>query len=206
MSNKASLQGSSSVSSVLFHMSSSVVARPRSFFSQLIMTITVYALLIGFLPCISCSPTPLSNPIENNNNNNNNNNNKITYDSNELMHDLNDYHTGLQQDSSSLSSSVHEQPFSGSSSLWYGQPRTQANQFLMSHVNDNDIVVPKWFTQLNNNNDDDIDDYYPSDISVNKRYSFYNPGGYPNLKKRKQVTKPPMEVMNEIVNSIYLKR
>ncbi|CAF2450417.1 unnamed protein product [Rotaria sp. Silwood2] len=203
MPYKASLQGSSSVSSVLFHMSPSVVARPRSFSSQLMMTITVYALLIGFLPCISCSPTPLSNPIENNNNNNN----KITYDSNALMFDPNIYHPGSQQDSALLSSSVHEQPFSGSSSsLWYGQPRTHANQFLMSHVNDNDIMVPKWFTQLNNNNDDDIDDYVPSGITVNKRYSFYNPGGYPNLNKRKQMTKPPMEVMNEIVNSIYLKR
>ncbi|CAF0781106.1 unnamed protein product [Rotaria sordida] len=184
----------------------SLQVHPRSLSSQFIMIITVYALLIGFLPCISCSPTPLSNPIENNNHNNNNNNdNKITYDSNALMFDPNDYHPGSQHDSSSLSSSVHEQPFLGSS-LWYSQPRAHANQFLMSHVNDNDIMVPKLFTQLNNNNDDDIDDYVPTGISVNKRYAIYNAGGNPNLSKRKQITKPPMEVMNEIVNSIYLKR
>ncbi|CAF3685238.1 unnamed protein product [Rotaria sordida] len=205
MPNKTSLQGLLSGSSVLFRMSPSFLVHPRSLSSQFIMIITVYALLIGFLPCISCSPTPLSNPIENNNHNNNNNDNKITYDSNALMFDPNDYHPGSQHDSSSLSSSVHEQPFLGSS-LWYSQPRAHANQFLMSHVNDNDIMVPKLFTQLNNNNDDDIDDYVPTGISVNKRYAIYNAGGNPNLSKRKQITKPPMEVMNEIVNSIYLKR
>ncbi len=115
------------------------------------------------------------------------------------MYDPNDY----QADSSLLSSSsVHDQ-----SPFFYDQPRTQANQFLISHANDNHIIVPKWFTRFNNNDDDDdIDDYVPGNLLINKRSSFYNTGGYRNLKKRKQLTKPPMEVMNEIVNSIYLKR
>ncbi|CAM4744501.1 unnamed protein product [Rotaria magnacalcarata] len=179
-------------------------AGPRSFFTQFMMTITVSVILIGLLSCVSCSPTPLSNPIENTNNNNNN---KITDESNGLF-DQNGYQHGSQQDSSSISSSLHEQSFAGSSPIWSAQPRAHANQFLMSHVNNNDAMVPKWFTQLNNNDDDndDIDDYAPSGISVNKRLSYYNVGGYPILNKRKQVTKPPMEVMNEIVNSIYLKR
>jgi hypothetical protein len=113
--------------------------------------------------------------------------------------------------SASSSSAVHEQQLSAPlSSHWFGQPRAHANQFLMSHVNDNEIIVPKWFTRFNNDDDDDddvdVDDYVPSDKSVNKRSSFYSSGGYQTLKKRKQLGKPPMEVMNEIVNSIYLKR
>jgi hypothetical protein len=123
----------------------------------------------------------------------------MIYNSNAFVYDPNDY----QADSSLLSSSsVHDQ-----SPFFYDQPRTQANQFLISHANDNHIIVPKWFTRFNNNDDDDdIDDYVPGNLLINKRSSFYNTGGYRNLKKRKQLTKPPMEVMNEIVNSIYLKR
>jgi hypothetical protein len=114
-----------------------------------------------------------------------------------MIYNPNDY----QADSSLLSSSVHVQP----SAHFYDQPRTHANQFLVSHANDNQIIVPKWFTRFNND-DDDIDDYIPGDFLINKRSSFYDAGGYQNLKKRKQLNKPPMEVMNEIVNSIYLKR
>jgi hypothetical protein len=157
------------------------------------MTIIVFVLLVAFVPCISSSPTPKSTAPENNNNN-------MIYNSNAFVYDPNDY----QADSSLLSSSsVHDQ-----SPFFYDQPRTQANQFLISHANDNQIIVPKWFTRFNNNNDDDddIDDYAPGNLLINKRSSFYNTGGYQNLKKRKQLTKPPMEVMNEIVNSIYLKR
>ncbi|CAF3296038.1 unnamed protein product [Rotaria socialis] len=205
MPNRALLNGSSSVSSVLSRMSPSVITGPRSFFTQFMMTITVSVLLIGILSGVSCSPASLSNPIENTNNNNN----KNTDESNGLF-DQNDYQHGSQQDSSSISLSHHEQPFAGSSPIWPAQPRAHANQFLMSHANNNDAMVPKWFTQLNNNDndddDDDDDDYAPSGISVNKRLSYYNVGRYPILNKRKQVTKPPMEVMNEIVNSIYLKR
>lgn len=203
MPSKALQQGSSSVSKVLSHLSPSVTMAPRSFFKQFMMTIIVSVLLIGFLPSVKCSPTPLSNPIETNNNNNKINN----YDSNALMFDANEYHPESRQDSSSLSSSVHEQPFlEPSSSLWYAEPRTHANQFLMSHVNHNDGMAQKWLSQLNNNNDDDIDDYLSSGILVNKRSPYYTIGGYSSLSKRKQIAKPPMEVMNEIVNSIYLKR
>jgi hypothetical protein len=165
------------------------------------MTIAVFVLLIAFLPCISSSPTPSSFQDETNNKN------QIISDSNAFMYDPNDYQIGSRGDSSLLSSSVHDQPLLPSSSFFYDQPRSHANQFLMSNINDNQIIVPKWFTRFNNNDDDDdIDDYIPSGILVNKRSSFYNSGGYQILKKRKQLTKPPMEVMNEIVNSIYLKR
>ncbi len=192
---------SSPISSVLFRMLPSVSINSRSFFSQFVMTITVLILLVTFLPCISSSPTPLSIPAENNQNN------KMIYDSSAFMHDPNDYQTDLRGDSSFLPSSVHNQPLSASS-FFYDQPRTHANQFLMSNVNDDQIIVPKWFTRFNNNNNnnDDIDDYVPSNLLINKRSSLYNPGGYQVLKKRKQIAKPPMEVMNEIVNSIYLKR
>jgi hypothetical protein len=182
MSSKPTIQDSSSINSVLCRMSPPVPTGSRFFFSQVLMTITVLILLVAYLPCISSSPTPSSIQPENNNNN------KI------LMFDPIDYQTGLREDSSS--SSVHEQP------LWYAQPRTNANQFLTP--NDNDMIVPKWYTRFNN--DDDIDDYIPSGLLVNKRSSFFNTGGYSTLKKRKQLAKPPMEVMNEIVNSIYLKR
>ena len=208
MSDKASFQGSSSISSVLYRILPSFSTGSRPFFSQVLMISTFFVLLVAFLPYVSSSPTPSLTPIEPNNNNNNN---KVIHDSNAFMPDPIDYQTNSRGDSSasSSSSSVHEQQISApSSSVWFGQPRTHANQFLMSHVNDNEIVVPKWSTRLNNNDDDDddVDDYVPSDISVNKRSSFYNIGGYQTLKKRKQLPKPPMEVMNEIVNSIYLKR
>ena len=112
MRNTASIQGSSSVSAILFRTSRSVTTGPRSLFSQLMMVITVFALLVGFLPHVSCSPTPLSNAMETNNNNKD----KIIYDSNAFMFDPTDYHPASRQDSSSLISSVQEQPFSGSSS------------------------------------------------------------------------------------------
>jgi len=191
------LNKTSSINSILFRMLPSVSINFRSFFTQFVMNITIFVLLVAFLPCISSSPTPSSIPIENNNNNNNN---KIIQDSNEFMYDPNEY-----RDSSLLSSSVHDQPLSASSSF-YDQPRTHANQFLMSNGNDKPIIISKWFTRYNDDDDDDIDDYVPSGLLVNKRSSFYNPGGSQSLKKRKQLAKPPMEVMNEIVNSIYLKR
>ena len=120
-----------------------------------------------------------------------------------------DYQATSTGDSSLLSSTV-QHSLSGSSPFWYAQPRTHANQFLMSHVNDNDIIVPKWFTRYNNddqtNDSDDIDDYVPSAMFFNSKRSTSGNGAFSNIKKRKQLTKPPMEVMNEIVNSIYLKR
>jgi hypothetical protein len=199
MLNKASFRSSSSNSSLIFRIPPTVPTHSRFSFSQFVMTITVVVLLVAFLPCVSSSPTSSSESIQHNNNNN-----KIIHDPNPFMSDSNEYQMGSQGDSSA---SAHEQPLSASSSFWYAQPRSHANQFLMSHVNDNEVMVPKWFTRFNNNNGDmDIDDYIPSDMQVNKRSSYNNNGGYQVLKKRKQLTKPPMEVMNEIVNSIYLKR
>ncbi|CAF3692680.1 unnamed protein product [Adineta steineri] len=205
MSNKAS------ISSVLVNMLPTFSTGSNSFFSRFVMISTIFVLFITFLPYASSSPTPSSISMESNNNNNIDN--KIVHGSNAFMFNPNNYQTNLQDDSSapsSSSSSVHEQQISAPSSpIWFGQPRTQANQFLMSHVNDNDIIVPKWFVRHNNNDDDnddddEINDYIPSGIVVNKRSSYYNAGGHQTLKKRKQQAKPPMEVMNEIVNSIYL--
>ena len=141
------------------------------------MNITVFVLLVAFLPCISSSPTPSLAPVENNNK-------KMISDSNAFMYDQID----SRGDSPLSSASVHERP----SSLFYDQPRSHANQFLMSHVNDNQIIVPKWFTRFNNNNnndddDDDMDDYVPSGLVVNKRSSFFNPGGYQILKKTQTI-------------------
>ncbi|CAF1167754.1 unnamed protein product [Adineta ricciae] len=155
------------------------------------MISTTFVLFVAILPSVSSSPTPSSIPHQSINTMNEN--------SEAFMYD------SLASASSSPSASVQEQKISApSSSVWFGQPRTHANQFLMSRVND--VIVPKWFTQFSQDADDDDDDYGSSDVSFNKRSSFYNAGGHQTLKKRKQLNKPPMEVMNEIVNSIYLKR
>jgi hypothetical protein len=184
--------------------SSSVAIRRHSFLSQFLICMTLVILLIGFCPIVSSSPTST-----------NNHKNKINYESNGFTFDANDDQATSADDASLLSPTV-QHSLSGSSPLWYIQPRTRANQFLFSHTNENPIIVPKWYgkyhhddqtNDMNNNNDDDTDDYVPSAMFFNKRSTTgnYN-GGYSNLKKRKQITKPPMEVMNEIVNSIYLKR
>ena len=51
-----------------------------------------------------------------------------------------------------------------------------------------------------------MEDHVQSGRPINKRLVYYNAGRYSAMNKRKQLAKPPMEVMNEIVNSIYLKR
>lgn len=84
---------------------------------------------------------------------------------------------------------------------WYIQPRTRANDFLFSNVDDNEMNLVK------SDDFDDDDDQIPLTILSNKRSIVFNHhGGFTTLKKRKQLNKAPMEVMNEIVNSIYLKR
>ena len=99
----------------------------------------------------------------------------------------------------SSSSIARRQAPSGSPPVWYAQPKSHANQFLLSHLNDNQVIVPKGFTR----SDDDDEE---QDLLVARRALFASNGAYASMKKRKQLTKPPMEVMNEIVNSIYLKR
>ena len=145
------------------------------------MIISIVVLLVAYLPSISSSPTPQFSAKINQLNNPTDN----IFDP--------------REDSSSLTSSVQDRPFLSE------QERAHANQFLMSPINDNPIVISKQFTRLDDHDadDDDIQD----DFLINKRAVVYNSGGgYSHLKKRKQMTKPPMEVMNEIVNSIYLKR
>jgi len=184
-------------------MSSSVSTRQHSFSSQFMMSITIVIFLVGFCPYVTSSPTPSSSSSSSSINDNN----KINYESNGFMFDPNYYQTTSTGDAQLISPTV-QHPLSGSSPFWYIEPHTRAKQFLLSHDNDNEIIVPKWFVKYHNDdqiNDDDSDDYVPSAMLFNKRSSNNN-GGYSNLKKRKQLTKPPMEVMNEIVNSIYLKR
>jgi hypothetical protein len=214
LNRRTSFPGSSNSTSTLLRMSST---RPRSFLSQLVLMINVIVLLITLVPCVSSSPTPM--PMSHQDNNSNNH--KMISGSSAFMLDP----TTSDEDSSSSgslpSSSVHRQVLSDlPSSFRYAQPRSHANQFLMSYLNDdNDVLVPKWFTRFNNDdmngnddddddngNDDDNDDDISRDIFLSRRSSYASNGGYPMLKKRKQITKPPMEVMNEIVNSIYLKR
>jgi hypothetical protein len=175
-------------------LSSSISTRQHSFLSQLMMCMTVVILLVGFCSSVSSSPTPSSTGHHN----------KINYGSNGFMFDPNDYHATSRGDASLLSPTVRHS-LSGLSPYWYIQPRARANQFLLSNLNDNEIIVPKWLPN-DINNDDDLGDYIPSSMLSNKRSAMGNSGGYSNLKKRKQLSKPPMEVMNEIVNSIYLKR
>lgn len=167
-------------------------SREHTFLSQFVMIMAIFILLIGFCPYVSSSPTP-SSIIPNN---------KINYKSNGFVVDPTDYQA--KGDSSPVQDSL-----SGSSPYWYVQPRTHANQFLMSYVNDHEVIVPKWFTRFHNDdqtNDDDLSDYVSPRLLSNKRSSSNNNGGFLNIKQRKQLAKPPMEVMNEIVNSIYLKR
>ena len=197
MPNILSLKASSRTFS---KMSSSVSIEKRSFLSQFVMSMAILILLLGFCPYVSSSPTPSTPTLMNHNN-------KVNYESNGLMFDPSDYQAPSAEDSSLLSPTV-QHSLSGSTPFWY-TPRAHANQFLMSHGNDNEVIVPKWYSRLNNDDqtsDDDLDDYVPSAMFLNKRSTSVNNGGFSNIKKRKQLTKPPMEVMNEIVNSIYLKR
>lgn len=93
-------------------------------------------------------------------------------------------------------STVQDSPIE-SFPYWYIQPRTRANDFLLSSLNDHDINVDK----------SDWDDQNSAPILFNRRAAAFNHhGGLTSLKKRKPLNKAPMEVMNEIVNSIYLKR
>ncbi|UJR16333.1 hypothetical protein I4U23_003239 [Adineta vaga] len=182
-----------SISSVLYYILRPFSIGSHSFFSQFLMISTIFVLFVAFLPYVSSSPTPSLNPLESVKN--------MDRNSEPSMYD--------SLASAPLPSTYDQKNSapSSSSSVWFGQPRTHANQFLMSHSNENEMTVPKWFTRLNQNavNDDDGDDYTPFSGSVNKRSSFYTAGGHQTLKKRKQINKPPMEVMNEIVNSIYLR-
>jgi len=181
MPNISSLKASSRTFS---KMSSSVLPQQHSFLFQFVMSMAIVILFLGYCPSVSSSPTPSSPTLIDHNN-------KINYESNGFMFDPSDFQATSAGDSSLLSPTV-QHSLSGSSPFWYAQPRTHANQFLMSHLNDNEIIVPKWFTRYNNddqtndirNNDDDSDDYVPSAMFFNKRTTSGN-GGLSNLKKRK---------------------
>lgn len=172
-------------------MTSPVASRGRALLSPVVMSMTVVVLLVGFCPYVSSSPTPASYEQSN----------QVNYHrSNGLLLDA--MGAPVDGDSPYFSSSVH-QASAGSPPSWYVQPRAHANQFLMSSLDENQLVVPKQFTRFNDGDlDDDADDYMPS----HKRSAASGGSAFSNIHKRKQQAKPPMEVMNEIVNSIYLKR
>ena len=212
MSSKLSPRGSASSASILLGMTSSVsTQRRRSFLSQFVMITNVILVLVAFSPCVSSSPTPTPASVQGDSK-------PMIYESNAFMLDPNAYRPRLPEHASPSVAAAHRTPVgefsAAASSFRFAQPRTQANQFLVSHAHDNQVIVPKWFTRLSNLADDDddeddlmnMDDYLPSAMLINKRSSFTNTGGHATMKKRKPLNKPPMEVMNEIVNSIYLKR
>ena len=150
------------------------IRRHFSFFNCLILVI----LLVGFSPIVFSSPTSSfsSNP---------------------------DFYDSIDEPSTSIddlsSSTVQDSPIE-SIPNWYIQPRTHANDFLYSTIDENDMNVGK-------SDHDDSDDQAPFMMFFNKRSAVFNHhGGFTSLKKRKPLNKAPMEVMNEIVNSIYLKR
>lgn len=164
-------------------------------------------LLVGFCPIVFSSPAPPSSSSASDAND------KINYQSNGFPFTPSDSQALAADDASSSAPTVQDSLLR-SSPIWYVQPRARANDFLLSHADDNEIVVPTWYRKSHDddqpsddNNDDDSDDYVPSAMFFNKRSIKNNHhGGFSNIKKRKPLTKPPMEVMNEIVNSIYLKR
>lgn len=195
------LKGRSSNSRTSFN--ASIHSRSCSFRSQLLLLFNVLLLLITLPSRVSSSPTPSTSVNEQQ---------KINDDAMNLQTNaafMLDGPGSEEDFSSSASSSVQRPAFSSAtgaapSFLWYAQPRAHANQFLVSPLHDKDILVPKWFTRYSQDDLDDMDDDL-SDRMLLKRSTFLrNTVSYPILKKRKQLTKPPMEVMNEIVNSIYL--
>ncbi|CAF1223166.1 unnamed protein product [Rotaria magnacalcarata] len=184
-------------------MSSSISTRQHSFLSPFMMSMTIVILLVSVCPHVTTSPTSIDQ------------NNENKYESNGLILDSSNYQEASTGESSLLSSPTVQHLLSRRASWRFTQPRTHANQFLMSRTNDNEVILPKWYTRLNNNDktyninnnddkDDDLDEYLSPNALFTKRSKYLNTGKFSKLNKRKQVTKAPMEVMNEIVNSIYL--
>ena len=193
-------------------MPSTPTARQRFFRSPYVISVTMLLLLLQCSPYVSSSPTPRTSVLSMNSDLNNPDE-KINYESDGFRPQINDYQR-LPTGDSRILSRPNAKSQSESASNWYVQPRAHANQFLTSHLDENDLLVPKWFTKLNRYDQgadldldlDDSDDYVPSLVGFHKRSPLPNQYGISHLKKRKQMNKPPMEVMNEIVNSIYLKR
>ena len=166
--------------------SSSFSTRHHTFQSQFLLLMTLVILLVGFCPSVTSSPTPVS--------------------TNEHNYESSGYVVASNDDSSASRAPVEQQR---ASPFWSIQPRLHANQFLLSDVNENENRLPTWYSKVSHhdqiNVDDDTDDYMPSTIYSRKRSTNGNQyAAFSTVKKRKQLNKPPMEVMNEIVNSIYL--
>jgi hypothetical protein len=183
--------------------SSSFYRRQRCFALPSTMSMTLGILVL--LVCssfVSCSPTPKTFVNVNGDATNEESNGFLLGDQNPLVVDA------------ALPLSPVQLPLTVSSSDWYIQPRHHANEFLFSHLNANDRHAPHWLAKVHPSSrafDDSFDsdrygDYFSSSFDMNKRSTSANIQSTLHLKKRKQVSKPPMEVMNEIVNSIYLKR
>lgn len=183
---------------------SSIYSRSPSFRSQFVLLINVVLLLFTLPTRVSSSPTPSTLANEQNKINDD----TIASQTNAaFMLDA----IASEEDLSSPSSSASVQrplftsaAAAAPSFLWYSQPRAHANQFLVSQIHDKDIFVPKWFTRYSTDDLDDMDDDLSNRILLKRSTFLRNTAAYPILKKRKQLNKPAMEVMNEIVNSIYL--
>lgn len=190
-----------------FQMSASIAIRHNFFRSPYMMSLTILVFFIAFSSSVYSSPLLMDS-------------NK-NLDTHQEQPRMNDHSAGLTDDSNddqaSLFSSNMHHANGDLSSIWYAQPRAHANQFLSSHFNDIDpLANNKWWRKSHHDNQlmdhnldfDDSGDYFssPSLGGFHKRSAFVPPVGTSHLKKRKQLNKPPMEVMNEIVNSIYLKR
>ena len=184
-------------------MLSSVSSRRHSFLFQFIMTMIIVIFLVGFCPSVSPSPIYIDH--------NNNNNNNLNYKPNGPIHHPNVYER-LAKDDSMLSLSTVQHLYSRSLPFRYVQPRTYANQFLTSNNIDDQVITPKWLIQLSNDdqiyNDDDnnFDDYISRITSLNSRSVLDNYRKFFNSNQYYHSKKTPLEMMNEIVNSIYLKR
>ena len=162
------------------------------------MSLLILVLLLG------CSTYVFSSPLATASNNNAHR--PSAEESPGLVFDTSD-----EQAAAAALGPVQEHSIGDGAPIWYVQPRAHANQFLLSHLNENDGLLPQWFSRVHSASQTgdlslDADDYLSSSLGLNKRSTFVNQAGLSHLKKRKQLTKPPMEVMNEIVNSIYLKR
>ena len=156
------------------------------FLSSLSNCLLIVVLLVGFSPIVFSSPTPSSSSSSASFFN------RYSYDSNDDLSTLTD----------DLSPSTVQDSLVQSSPYWYIQPRTRANDFLFSNMDENEMHLVK------SDDDDDDDEQVPSPMILSNKRSvvFKHHGGFTTLKKRKHLNKAPMEVMNEIVNSIYLKR
>lgn len=186
-------------------MSPSIAVRQHFIRFPSVMSLTMLVVFLALSSSVSSSP--LSMDSSSNHKTHQEQEQTMNFNSAGLNDEFND-----EQISSYSSNNRHSMV---DPSSWYVQPRAHANQFLSSHFNDIDpLATNKWWRKFHHDNqlndfnfdldDNDADLSSSSSNGFHKRSAFLTPVGSSHLKKRKQMNKPPMEVMNEIVNSIYL--